>query len=43
MLQVAVGSAIGRLARFLVSGLVARGMGETFPWGTMAVNVNGAF
>lgn len=43
MLLVAAGSAVGGIARFLVSGLVARAVGETFPWGTMAVNVTGAF
>lgn len=40
---VAAGSALGGLARFFVSGLVARAFGETFPWGTMVVNVSGAF
>ncbi|MFN3847151.1 MAG: fluoride efflux transporter CrcB [Paracoccaceae bacterium] len=43
MLFVAAGSAVGGLARFIVSGLVARAVGETFPWGTMTVNVTGAF
>ena len=38
---VAVGSALGGALRFLVSGLVGRRFGETFPWGTMAVNVTG--
>lgn len=40
---VAVGSAIGGMARFFVSGLVARAIGETFPWGTLVVNVSGTF
>ena len=39
---VALGSALGGAARFFVSGLVGRHVGETFPWGTMAVNVSGA-
>ena len=42
LLAVALGSAAGGAARFLISGLVARAVGETFPWGTMAVNVTGA-
>jgi CrcB protein len=40
---VCLGGMLGGMARFLVSGLVARRVGETFPWGTMAVNVTGAF
>lgn len=39
---VAAGSALGGAARFAVSGLVARAIGETFPWGTMTVNVTGS-
>ncbi|MGE3142737.1 MAG: fluoride efflux transporter CrcB [Hyphomonadaceae bacterium] len=40
---VALGAAFGGPARYFVSGLVARRIGETFPWGTMAVNLAGAF
>ena len=40
---VALGGAIGGPVRFFVSGLVGRRFGETFPWGTLAVNVSGAF
>jgi CrcB protein len=43
VLWVALGSAAGGVARFAVSGFVARGIGETFPWGTMTVNVTGCF
>jgi len=43
MLWVALGSALGGPTRYLVSGLVGRHIGETFPWGTMVVNISGAF
>jgi fluoride exporter len=39
---VAIGGGLGSMARFWVSGAVARRYGETFPWGTLAVNVSGA-
>ena len=42
-LWIAVGSAAGGMARFWASGVVARLVGETFPWGTMVVNVVGSF
>jgi CrcB protein len=42
-IAVAVGGAIGSLARYWCSGLVARTFGETFPWGTLFVNVAGSF
>jgi CrcB protein len=42
-LWVAVGSALGGIARYWCSGLFARLIGETFPWGTIVVNVAGSF
>jgi CrcB protein len=42
MVWVAIGSALGGTARYWLSGAVGRRVGETFPWGTMAVNVSGA-
>ncbi len=41
--SVAIGAALGGVARYGVSGLIARGFGETFPWGTLVVNVVGSF
>ena len=43
LVWVALGSALGGTARFFLSGVVGRRVGETFPWGTMAVNVTGSF
>lgn len=40
---IAVGSAAGGVARYWCSGVVARLIGETFPWGTFVVNVLGSF
>jgi fluoride exporter len=42
-LWIAVGSAIGGVARYWCSGVAARLIGETFPWGTLFVNVLGSF
>lgn len=46
MIQVAVvalGGALGAVARYGVGVLVARAFGLAFPWGTLAVNVLGGF
>jgi fluoride exporter len=40
---VAVGSALGGVARYWCSGVAATMIGETFPWGTLIVNVVGSF
>lgn len=39
---IAIGSAIGGVARYWCSGVAARLAGETFPWGTIFVNVTGS-
>jgi CrcB protein len=39
---IAVGSALGGVARYWCSGVAARLIGETFPWGTLIVNVVGS-
>jgi CrcB protein len=41
-LWIALGSAVGGVLRYWCSGLVARAFGETFPWGTLIVNVAGS-
>lgn len=40
---VVIGSAFGGMARLFLSDFIARRAGETFPWGTIAVNVTGSF
>ena len=42
LICVVLGSALGGIARYFLSGIVARRVGETFPWGTLSVNVSGA-
>ena len=40
---IAVGSALGGAFRYWCSGVAARLLGETFPWGTLLVNILGSF
>lgn len=42
VLLVMLGGFFGGTGRFFVSGAVGRRIGETFPWGTLVVNVSGA-
>jgi fluoride exporter len=43
LISVVLGSALGGIARYFLSGAIARRVGETFPWGTLSINVSGAF
>lgn len=40
---VAAGGAAGGVARVTIAGIVAQRFGPAFPWGTLVVNVTGAF
>lgn len=40
---IGAGGAAGALLRYALSGAVYRILGETFPWGTLVVNVLGCF
>ncbi|MFA5899124.1 MAG: fluoride efflux transporter CrcB [Hyphomicrobium sp.] len=42
-LWIAAGSALGGMARYWCTGMAARLFGETFPWGTLFVNILGSF
>ena len=41
-LWIAIGGALGSVARYGASSLAAHWVGETFPWGTLIVNVTGS-
>jgi fluoride exporter len=40
---IALAGLVGTLVRYWLSGFVARQYGETFPWGTLTVNLIGSF
>jgi CrcB protein len=42
-LWVAIGGALGGVSRFWLSGLIAARFGESFPFGTLVVNITGSF
>ncbi|TFW56710.1 fluoride efflux transporter CrcB [Bradyrhizobium sp. MOS001] len=41
--SVALGGAIGSVARYLVGAAVTKILGNHFPWGTLMINVTGSF
>jgi len=43
ILAVAIGGAIGSVARFLIGIASTKAFGLAFPWGTLAINVSGSF
>lgn len=42
-LWVAIGGALGSVSRYWLSNLIASRVGESFPWGTLTINVTGSF
>jgi CrcB protein len=42
-LAVALGGALGTAGRYALSGIIANAFGETFPWGTLVINITGSF
>lgn len=42
-LCVAIGGALGSMARFWVGGFVAAWLGPSYPWGTIFINIVGSF
>jgi CrcB protein len=42
-LWIALGGALGSVARFGASELITQGIGGAFPWGTLVVNLVGSF
>lgn len=42
-LLIAGGSAIGGSLRYWLNGLISNAIGQTFPWGTLTINITGSF
>ena len=42
IILIGLGSGLGGVLRYWLSGVVAERIGETFPWGTMTVNIVGS-
>jgi len=43
ILLLSIAGALGTLSRYGFAGLIQRGSGTSFPWGTFAVNMTGCF
>lgn len=43
ILWLAIAGASGTLVRYFLGGYVQRAFGQSFPWGTFAVNMSGCF
>lgn len=43
LFNVALGGALGSLARYIVGIYAGRWLGTAFPWGTLFINVSGSF
>jgi len=43
LVLIAIGGSLGALARYGISLVVYHQGGETFPWGTLVVNITGCF
>jgi len=42
LVSLVLGSVLGGVTRYFLSGVIARRVGETFPWGTLFINVSGS-
>lgn len=42
-IAVALGGALGTVARYWTAGIIANAFGQTFPWDTLIINVAGSF
>jgi CrcB protein len=42
-LLIGLGGALGSMLRYFLNGVISNRLGETFPWGTLVINVTGSF